>query len=242
MKIEVWLDYACPFCYIGKRNLEQAIENIDFKDNIVIRHKSYELNPESDYTTEKTYYEVLAEKYDLPFKKVEQINENITTQAARVGLIYNFDTMKPTTTFDAHRVTQLATKEGKGEEMAERLFKAFFTEGQLISDEDVLRDLSDEVGLNCDKVDKVLGSRKFSSMVRDDEDEAEQMDVQGVPFFVFNETYAVSGVQSVEAFTEVINAVWKEENEDPVLKSLTTENSETSCCSGETCRIDKEWS
>lgn len=242
MKIEVWSDYTCPFCYIGKRNLEHAIENIDFKDNIVIRHKSYELNPESDYRPEKTYYELLAEQYDLPLKKVQQINENITAQAARVGLIYNFDTMKPTTTFDAHRVTQLATKEGKGEEMAERLFKAFFTEGQLISDEDVLRDLANEVGLDREKVDKVLGSRKFSSMVRDDEDEAEQMGVKGVPFFVFNETYAVSGVQSVEAFTEVINAVWKEENEGPVLKSLTTENSETSFCSGETCRIDKEWS
>src|SRR5690625_871119 len=135
MKIEIWSDYACPFCYIGKRNLEQAIENIDFKDNIVIRHKSYELNPNSDYTREKTYYEVLVEKYDLSLKKVEQINENITNQAARVGLVYNFDTLKPTTTFDAHRVTQLATKEGKGDEMAERLFRAFFTEGQLISDE-----------------------------------------------------------------------------------------------------------
>lgn len=242
MKIEIWSDYVCPFCYIGKRRLENAIENFEHKDNIVIQYKSYELDPNAEQSPGVTIHELLAKKYKISVDKAKQMNENIRLQAAEIGLKYDFDSMQYTNTFDAHRVAKLAAKEGKGKEMTERLLTAYFTEGQLISDHETLRKLANEVGVGAEKVNAVLESRKFSSHVRDDEDQAMQIGVQGVPFFVFNETYALSGAQPFDVFTEVLEKVWEEEHKNPVLKSLTPKNSETSYCTDEGCKIDKGWS
>src|SRR5699024_376432 len=202
MKIEVWSDFVCPFCYIGKRRLEQAIENFDHKDKIVINYKSYELDPDAEETTNESMHEILAKKYNMPIEQAKQMNENVASQAKEVGLEYNFDSMKNANTFDAHRVVKAAAKDSKEKEMVERLLKAHFTDGKQISDHETLIMLANEVGVDHERVQSVLESRKYSAYVRDDEEQAAQIGVQGVPFFVFNEKYAVSGAQPSEVFKE----------------------------------------
>lgn len=240
MKIEIWSDYICPFCYIGKRKIERAIEKFEHKNDIVIQYKSYELSPDATYIPGKSYHELLADKYNMTTEKAKQMNENIRLQASENGLEYDFDLMQPTNTFDAHRIAKLAAKENKGQEMTERLFKAYFTEGLLISDHNTLRRLANDVGVDAEKVNLILESRKLSSHVRDDEEQAAQIGVQGVPFFVLNETYAVSGAQPIEVFIEIFNKVWEEEHKNPALKSLMPKNSKTSYCTGEGCGVDKD--
>ncbi|HLR52212.1 MAG TPA: DsbA family oxidoreductase [Candidatus Avamphibacillus sp.] len=239
MKIEVWSDFVCPFCYIGKRRLEQAIEHFDHKDKIVINYKSYELNPDAEKSLNESIHEILAKKYNMPIEQAKKMNDNVASQAKEVGLEYNFDIMKHANTFDAHRVAKVAAKEGKENEMVERLLKAYFTEGKQISDHETLIMLAKEVGLDPGIVQSVLESRKYSAYVRDDEEQAAQIGVQGVPFFVFNEKYAVSGAHPPEVFKEVLEKVWQEENENPVLQTLTPKGSETSYCTDEGCQGDQ---
>lgn len=235
MKIEVWSDFVCPFCYIGKRKMESALENFTHKNDVTIEYKSYELAPDAEKNPGMKMHELLAEKYGMTVEKAKQMNEDIGQQAAEVGLTYNFDNMQHTNTFDAHRVAKFAEKQGKGKEMTERLLHAYFIESKLISDYTTLIELAGEVGLDAGKTEDVLKSDEYAVHVRDDEEQARQIGVQGVPFFVFNEKYAVSGAQPTEAFSEVLEKVWEEENEKPALKSLNPKRSKTTYCSDEGC-------
>lgn len=235
MKIEVWSDFVCPFCYIGKRKMESALENFTHKNDVTIEYKSYELDTDAEKKPGMKMHELLAKKYGMTVEKAKQMNEDIGKQAAEVGLTYNFDDMQHTNTFDAHCVAKFAGKQGKGKEMTERLLHAYFTESKLISDHTTLIELAGEVGLDVNKTANVLKSDMYATHVREDEEQARQIGVQGVPFFVFNEKYAVSGAQSAEAFSEVFEKVWEEENAKPVLKSLNPKKSRTTYCSDEGC-------
>lgn len=239
MKIEIWSDYVCPFCYIGKRKLEQAMNQLAHKDKIEIYYKSYELDPHAEETSDQSIHHLLAKKYDMSVEQMKQMNEKVMRKAAEVGLVYDFDIMKYTNTFDAHRLVKAAAKQGKEKEMVDRLFKAFFTEGKLISHHQTLIELATEVGMDPEKVETVLDSCKFTRHVRDDEEQATEIGVQGVPFFVFNEKYALSGAQPFEVFVEVLEKVWEEECADPELQSLTSTNRETSYCTGEDCQKER---
>ena len=236
MKIEVWSDFVCPFCYIGKRRLEAALEEFSHQEHVFIEYKSYELDPDAKVNSRMTMNELLAEKYGMSIEKVKEMNENVIRQAADVGLIYNFDNLQPTNTFDAHRLTQYATKQNKGNEMTERLLKAHFTESAHIGDHHTLIKLAVEIGLDQEEVGAILQTCKNTKNVRHDEEQAKEMGVQGVPFFVFNEKYAVSGAQPIEVFSEVLEKVWEEENEQPTIKSRQPTTTDTTyCCEGESC-------
>jgi predicted DsbA family dithiol-disulfide isomerase len=180
--------------------------------------------------------ELLAKKIGMSVEQAKEMNDNIVRQAAEVGLIYNFDNMQPTNTFDAHRLAQFATKHHKGNEMTERLLKAYFTDSEHIGDHNTLIKLAVEVGLDQEEVEILLQTCKYTKGVRLDEEQAQEMGVQGVPFFVFNEKYAVSGAQSPEVFVEVLEKVWEEENKQPALQSLQPKYTEgTYCCDDESC-------
>lgn len=235
MKIEVWSDFVCPFCYIGKRRMESALEDFPHKDKISVAYKSYELDPNADENPGVNMHELLAKKFGMSVEEAKKKNMDVAKQAAAVGLTYNFDDMKSTNTFDAHRVAQYATKHGKGKEITERLLHAYFTESKLISDHETLVALAKEVGMDADEVASLLHLNKYGNMVRDDEDQARQIGVQGVPFFVFNEKYAVSGAQPTEVFKEVLEKVWEEESKEPVIESLNPAHSETTYCTDEGC-------
>ncbi|WP_099156556.1 DsbA family oxidoreductase [Virgibacillus ndiopensis] len=240
MKIEIWSDFVCPFCYIGKRRLEKALDQFSQKENVSLEYKSYQLDPTAEKNPGKTIHELLAGKYGISVEKAESMNEDLGKQAAELDLVYNFDTMQHTNTFDAHRVAKYAETKGLGKEITERLLKAYFTDSKLISDHTTLVELAGEVGLDQAKVASLLQVNKYASKVRDDEEQARQIGVQGVPFFVFNEKYAVSGAQPVEVFIEVLEKVWEEENDRPVLQSLNPKKSKTTYCTGEGCEDVEE--
>lgn len=240
MKIQIWSDFVCPFCYIGKRRLEKALTHFPEDGTILLEYKSYELAADASKYTGKNMHEVLAEKYNMSLAQAQEMNANVGKQAAEEGLAYQFDTMKPTNTFDAHRLAKYAASKGKGAEMTERLLKAYFTDSLLISDATVLGELAEEIGLQAKEAIALLQSNDFASHVRADEQHARQIGVQGVPFFVFNDKYAVSGAQPVETFIQVIDKVRKEEQEKPILQSFTSDAAETGYCTGDSCGVNKK--
>ena len=237
MKIEVWSDFVCPFCYIGKRRLETALEAFPNKESVTVEYKSYQLDPTARHIPGKDFYETFSELKGMPLGQVKTMNHQVGEQAKTVGLDYRFDAMQYANTFDAHRVAQFAIKNGKGNEITERFLYAYFTESELLSDHDTLVKLADQVGLDGDEVKKLLQSEKYSQQVNEDIDVARQIGVQGVPFFVFNEKYAVSGAQPSEVFTEVLEKVWEEEERNPVLQTTKPEKSKTSYCTDEGCDL-----
>ncbi|MFC2947877.1 DsbA family oxidoreductase [Virgibacillus sediminis] len=236
MKIEVWSDFVCPFCYMGKRRLENALENFTHKNDVILQYKSYELNPAAETMPVQNIHEYLAETKGMPVEEAKAMNESVGRQAAELGLDYNFEKMQHTNTFDAHRVAQYAEEQGKGREMTERLLRAYFSEGKLISDHAALIELAEEVGLDADAVTTLLKVDDYAIHVRGDEEQARQIGVQGVPFFVFNEKYAISGAQPEEVFKEVLEQVWEEENSTPDLEIFKPKKkAETTYCTDEGC-------
>ncbi|ASK61425.1 disulfide bond formation protein DsbA [Virgibacillus phasianinus] len=240
MKIDVYSDFVCPFCYIGKRRLEIALEQFSNKDKVAITYKSYELDPNAEKNPDKNIHELLAGKYNMSVEKAKQSNENLAKQAEEVGLTYHFDTMKHTNTFDAHRLAKFAEVQGKGKEMTERLLHAYFTESLHLADFATLCKLASEVGLDLNAARDVLESNKYAKAVKGDETEAQEIGVQGVPFFVFNEKYAVSGAQPPEVFAEVLEKVFEEESKEPTLQSLNPKKSKTTYCTGDGCEVESD--
>lgn len=235
MKVDVWSDFVCPFCYIGKRRFEEALEKFPYKNDVTVEYKSYELDPSAEKNPNKNFHELLADKFGMSIEEAKTKNETIRKQAAEAGLIYNFHAMQHTNTFDAHRVAKYAAGQGKGNEITERFLKAYFTESKHIGDHTTLIALAVEVGLDLNEVTTFLPENDYASHVRADEKQARQIGVQGVPFFVFNEKYAVSGAQPPEVFLGVFEKVWKEENEQPILQTLNPESPKTTYCTDEGC-------
>ncbi|MET1030677.1 DsbA family oxidoreductase [Domibacillus tundrae] len=209
MKVEIWSDFACPFCYIGKRRFEEAAAQFD--ENIKVEFRSFELDPQAPKKADEDVHSMLAKKYGMTREKAKAMNDQLTAQAKEVGLEYNMDTLILANTHDAHRLSHFAKEKGKMNEFTERVLKAYFTESKHIADFDLLAGWAEEAGLVKEEAMDVLKSGKYSDRVRADQEEAREIGVEGVPFFVFNEKYAVSGAQSVEAFSQVLEKVAADE-------------------------------
>ncbi|NHC42074.1 DsbA family oxidoreductase [Bacillus sp. MM2020_1] len=239
MKIEVWSDYVCPFCYIGKRRLELALDQFPYKDQVEVEFKSFELDPNSPQKIDLSIHEVLAQKYGMTIDKAKEANQGVGQQAATVGLTFNFDEMKPTNTFDAHRLAKFAKTQGKEPAVSEKLLKAYFTDSKHIGEFETLADIAETAGLNRQEVLKVLHDKNaYASEVRKDESLAQQYGVRGVPYFVINQKYAISGAQPTETFMGALQKVWEEESPTPVLQDLSTEE-DVSCADG-SCAIPEK--
>lgn len=213
LKVEIWSDIMCPFCYIGKRKFETALNRFPEKDSIEIEWKSFQLSPDLRTDSEhpqKDTYDYVAEKYGNTREWSIQMHENITQQAKESGLDYHFENAIIANTFDAHRLIHLAKSEGLGDELEEALFKAYFTEGKDVSDIATLTEIGLQAGLNPEEIKETLHSNAYSQAVRLDIEEAQQIGVRGVPFFVFDRKYAVSGAQSPDVFSSTLETVWKE--------------------------------
>ncbi len=234
MKIEVWSDFVCPFCYIGKRRLEEAVAAFHQKD-IEVEYKSFELDPNAAKETTLSIHEALAKKYGKTIEEAKQMNEDMGKQAETVGLDFQFDEMKPTNTLDAHRLAKFAQTAGKEAVLTERLLKAYFTDSLHIGDHATLLDLAEESGLDRHEAEAVLNGTDFEDAVRADEEEARTIGVQGVPFFVFNRKYAISGAQPPEVFTEALQKVWEEEVAEKALQPIGSESSKGMACSEDGC-------
>lgn len=212
MKIEVWSDFVCPFCYIGKRRLEIALEKFEHKDEVELIFKSFELDPSSKKKFDENIHEIIAKKYGIPVEQAKASNNQLVDQAKAIGLNYNFDDLIPTNTFDAHRVVHYAKTEGKTNELVERIFKAYFIDSLNISDHKVLASLAHEVGLNSDKALSMLESDQYGEEVRKDEETASKLRISGVPYFLINNKYVVSGAQTPEMFLEALEKAREEED------------------------------
>ncbi|MEX0720168.1 MAG: DsbA family oxidoreductase [Balneolaceae bacterium] len=206
MKIEIWSDVVCPFCYIGKRHLELAMEQLPELD-IDITWKSFELDPQASVESAVDIYDMLAKKYGHDRKWAKQMNANVTKTAEKAGLDYDMDSVKPTNSFDAHRLLHLAKEHGKQDELEEILFSAYFTEGRYIGKKEVLQELGEKAGLEAETVRKVLNSDQYTDAVKHDIIQAKNIGVQGVPFFYINGKYGLSGAQPVETFVKVLKEV-----------------------------------
>ncbi|PGY05658.1 DsbA family oxidoreductase [Bacillus sp. AFS031507] len=239
MKIEVWSDYVCPFCYIGKRRLEVALDQFPHREKVEVEFKSFELDPNSPKNIGQNIHEVLAKKYGMSVEKAKEANQGVGQQAATVGLKFNFDEMKPTNTFDAHRLAKFAKIQGKEAAVSEMLLHAYFTESKHIGDIETLADLAEAAGLNRQEVVQVLNDKEaYATDVRQDESLAQQYGVRGVPYFVINQKYAISGAQPTETFMGALQKVWEEESPTPVLQDLSTED-DVSCADG-SCAIPEK--
>lgn len=210
MKIEVWSDFACPFCYIGKQRLDNALEQFAHRDQVEVVFKSFELDPRAPQTVEHDVHHMLAVKYGMTRDKAIAMNKNLTDQAKEVGLTFNMDSMKLTNTFDAHRLTHFAAKKGKREEAVKELFGAYFTDSLLLGDHNTLADLAEKAGLDRTETLTMLSGNDYAADVRADEAEAQQLGVTGVPFFVIDRKYAVSGAQPTEVFLKTLETIWQE--------------------------------
>lgn len=207
MKIEVWLDYACPFCYIGKRSLEEAIATYGQKEVMQVEFKSFQLDPEHPHYDGEDYYETLAKK----FGSVEQAKEktaHINQLATNVGLQFNFDDVKATNTFHAHRLTKYAKTFGKDHVVVEKLFYAHFVEGKDIGHIDTLTTLAVEANLPKEEVRNVLEDEQhYSIEVVTDLQAAGHYQIRGVPFFIFNDKYELSGAQPAQFFLQAFEQI-----------------------------------
>jgi predicted DsbA family dithiol-disulfide isomerase len=213
MKIEVWSDYICPFCYIGKRHLEKALEKFPELEQVEVEFKSFELNPNQEVYSGKNINELLSSKYGMTIEEAKLANQRIGGQAAGVGLNFNFNEMKPTNTLDAHRLAKYGKTIGKQKEIIEKILYAYFTESKLISDHHVLVGIAESVGFDKDvTMDVLQDPSKYENEVRRDEALARQMGVTGVPFFLINKKYAVSGAQPTEAFVNALQKARQDES------------------------------
>ncbi|GFZ31328.1 DSBA oxidoreductase [Clostridium zeae] len=241
MKIEIWSDFVCPFCYIGKRRLEMALDKFEYKDEVEIAFRSFELDPSAEKKYDSNIHELIAKKYGIPVAQAKASNDQLVEQAKTLGLEYNFDTLIPTNTFDAHRLSHYGKAEGKMNELSERILKAYFTDSLDLSDHTVLSKLAGEVGLDSKKALEILSTDQYALEVRKDEERASALRISGVPFFVFNNKYAVSGAQSPDLFLDVLNKVRNEELSSPVIEFLTNkldkDDTESNTCSDGKCEI-----
>jgi predicted DsbA family dithiol-disulfide isomerase len=204
MKVEIWSDIMCPFCYIGKRRFDKALSQFPRAEDVEIEWKSFQLNPEMKTDTNKNINQYLAEIKNWSLSQAQAMNDRVILMAEKEGLHYDFNKAIVANSFDAHRLIQYAKTVHKGDEAEERLFKAYFTEGKNISDGSVLIDLAEDIGLNRTEAEDVLKNNKFTENVNEDIREAAKIGVTGVPFFVFNRRYAVSGAQEAETFLDVL--------------------------------------
>lgn len=211
MKIEIWSDVACPFCYIGKRRMEEALSGFEHQSEVEIEWKSFQLNPELKTNKTQSIHEYLAEAKGWTIEYARQMGEQVSAMAEEVGLHYNMDATVVANTLNAHRLIQYAKTKNLGDAIEEALFIAYFMNGKNIDNQAELIEIAESVGLNAEEAEKVLLEKQFSEQVEFDAYEAQQIGVRGVPFFVFNRKYGISGAQPLEVFTRTLNQAYAEE-------------------------------
>ncbi len=213
MKIEIWSDIMCPFCYIGKRRFEAALAQFENKDAVEIEWKSFLLSPDVETNPDKNMHEFLAEHKGVSVEEAKEMHAYVADMASKSGLVYDFDNAIPANSFNAHRFLHFAKQYGNQDEAEEKLFSAYFTEGKNIDDAQTITNIAAELGLDTNALAQAMGSNAFVQDVINDVEEARQIGVRGVPFFVFNRKYAISGAQESDAFLQTLEKAfgeWKE--------------------------------
>jgi predicted DsbA family dithiol-disulfide isomerase len=210
MQVEIWSDVVCPWCYIGKRRFETALARFDHRDQIEVVWRSYELDPNAPKQRQGDPAQHLARKYGMSIEQAQAAQARLTDMAATEGLDYHLDRAPGGSTLDAHRLIHLAADAGLGGEMKERLLRLHLVEAQPIGDHDTLVAAAVEVGLDADQVRSMLAGDDYVDAVRADEIFASEIDVTGVPFFLFDGRLGLAGAQSPEVLTQVLERAWSD--------------------------------
>jgi predicted DsbA family dithiol-disulfide isomerase len=216
IKIDIWSDIACPWCYIGKRKFEAGsglFAGTGDDRAVEVEYHSFELSPDTPVDFDGSEIDFLAGHKGMPAEQVSEMLERVSGIASSVGLDYDFNVLKHTNTVKAHELLHFAKAQGKQLEMAERLFKAYFTEGRHVGRVEDLADLAAEIGLDRAAAVSALNSEEFLADVRADQSLAQEYGIQGVPFFVIDGRYGVSGAQDPATFAQVLEQVWTERAE-----------------------------
>lgn len=228
MRVDIWSDVVCPFCYIGKKRLEAAAEQAGVE--LEVHWHSFELDPDAPVRQEISNSERLALKYGRTVAEVEEMQRNIAKMAAEEGIEFNWENANSGNSFNAHRIIHLAQSHGLGNEAEEAFFFSYMTQGLPIGERETIEDVASRIGLNPVEVDDVLDSDEYADFVKFDQEVArEQLKVTGVPFFVFDQRVALAGAQPREVFLQVLEKA-----------QIPTEENNAAQCSDESCETPKQ--
>jgi predicted DsbA family dithiol-disulfide isomerase len=233
LQIEIFSDVVCPWCYIGKRRFEEALSTFPKADQVDVTYRSFQLDPSAPHHTDQTLDEMLATKYGRSLVEARAMNQRVTDVAATVGLDFQLQQAHPANTLDAHRLLHFAADHGVQAELKERLLRAYFTEGRRLGDHEELADLAAEVGLDRQAAADVLAGDDYADAVDADLALARGFGASGVPFFVFDRKYGISGAQETAVFTEVLERAWAEAAPNPLV--LSGDQGET--CTDDSCAV-----
>ena len=212
MKIEIWSDVACPWCYIGKRRFETALAEFEHRDSVEVKWRSYQLDPTLPEHYDGTELEYLSTRKGLAPQQVAQMFQHVTEQAKGVGLDYRFDSVVVANSFTAHRLIHLAAAHGKQDEAKERLLSDHFEHGKDIGSREYLTSLALDLGINRDEVEELFTTDKYAADVRSDFEEGRALGISGVPFFVIDRKFGLSGAQPAETFAAALSEAWEAAN------------------------------
>ncbi len=210
MKVEIWSDIACPWCYIGKRRFDVALSWFEHRDAVEVRWRSFELDAAAPPYPEAAYLDHLMAKYRITMAEADAMIDRMIEAGAGNGVVLRFDKARPGNTFHAHRLLHLAAERGLQHDLKERLFRAAFTKGLAVGDPDVLAGIAEEAGLDPAEVRAVLGGDRFAAEVRADEQRAAELGITSVPFFVLGGTFGVAGAQPPNVLLGALEDAWAE--------------------------------
>lgn len=233
MRVEIWSDVVCPWCYIGKRRFEQALAGFPHRAEVEVVWRAFELDPEAPGERTGDYAVRLAEKYGFSVTRGQEMVDTMTQTAAQDGLDFHFETARVGNTFDAHRLLHLAHERGVQDAVKERLLHATFAEGEPIGDHGTLVRLAAEAGLDADEARAVLASDRYAAEVRVDEQQARSYGITGVPFFVVAAKFGVSGAQPAEALRQVLDQAWEQSRP----AQLVAAGGPAPGCDGDSCAV-----
>lgn len=226
MDVEIWSDIACPWCYIGKRRFERALAQFEHRDEVRVTWRSFELDPDAPAERDGDRATRLAQKYGITVERAHEMEQQLTGVAAGEGLGLRFDIARSGSTFDAHRIVHLGAEHGLQDAVKERLLRAYFTEGELMSDHGTLVRLATDAGLPADAVRETLAGERYAEQVRDDERTATQFGISAVPTFVVDRALGASGAHPPDALLELLREGWARRAPVPVIAG------------GEACGVD----
>ncbi len=209
--VDIWSDVVCPFCYLGFRQFRDALALFEAAENVVVRHHAFELDPHAPVEFDGTLDEMLAAKYSLSLERASALNRAVEENARTLDLQWSLDRARPTNTFDAHRLIALAGQQGRDSEMLERLFRAYFSEGLLVSDIDVLTSMALQVGIEGART--MLVGHDFADSVRHDENLAAKIGISGVPALIVGGRVHINGAQGSDTMLAALRQVWSERSE-----------------------------
>jgi predicted DsbA family dithiol-disulfide isomerase len=210
MQVEIWSDVVCPWCYLGKKRFERALAGFEHRDQVQVVYRSFELDPTAPQGATTPTVERLADKYGMSPAQADEAQRQMEERAAADGLTFRMGGLHSGNTRDAHRLLQLAKEAGLQDQLMERLHRAYFTDQESVFDHESLTRIATDAGLDREDVVAVLASDRYADHVDTDQQMARALGATGVPLFVIDRKYGISGAQPPETIASVLDRAWRE--------------------------------